>query len=193
MLGCAALLLLVTCFVRGRYERDLAYLIGIAGFVGAAIAVFVIWDYGGGDWVVFSDQLQVDRFGNVIRVIVCGTGLITLFASLGWRTAVAAAGGVRGPAAGGGVRHVDAGRRQHLRVAVRGARALLHHALPAVRLRDAQQGVAGERPEVPRAGLGGLRDPALRLGVPVRRDRLAALRRGLAWRSATGRTTRCSR
>ncbi len=87
LLGCAAALLLVSCFVRGRYERDLAYLIGIGAFVGAAVAVFVIWDYGGGDWVVFANQLQVDRFGNVIRVIVCGTGLITLFASLGWRTA----------------------------------------------------------------------------------------------------------
>ena len=87
LLGCAAALLLVSCFVRGRYERDLAYLIGIGAFVGAAVAVFAIWDYGGGDWVVFANQLQVDRFGNVIRVIVCGTGLITLFASLGWRMA----------------------------------------------------------------------------------------------------------
>jgi NADH-quinone oxidoreductase subunit N len=87
LLGAAAFLLLASCVVRGRYERDLAYLVGIGAFVGAAVAVVVIWDYNGGDWLVFADQLRVDRFGNVVRVIVYGAGLITLLASLGWRTA----------------------------------------------------------------------------------------------------------
>ena len=88
MLGCAGLLLLVTCFVRGRYERDLAYLIGIAAFVGAA-------DRGLRHLGLRRRRLGRVRqpapastsFGNVMRVIVCGTGLITLLASLGWRTA----------------------------------------------------------------------------------------------------------
>jgi NADH-quinone oxidoreductase subunit N len=87
LLGTAGLLLLVSCFVRGRYERDVAYLLGIVALVGSIVAVFVIWDYGGGDWLVFADQLQVDRFGNLVRVVIYGSALITLLASIGWRTA----------------------------------------------------------------------------------------------------------
>jgi NADH-quinone oxidoreductase subunit N len=87
MLGTAAFLLLLTCFVRGRLERDLSFLLGAGAFIGAAVAAGIIWDYGGGDWLVFAEQLQVDRFGNLVRIIICGAGLITLLASVGWRTA----------------------------------------------------------------------------------------------------------
>ena len=89
----------------------------------------------------------------------------------GWSRAARARAGVRRLPARGRGRHGSAGGVQLVHLAVRHARDLLDRAVRAVRVRDAQLGVARGRPEVPRAGLDRLRHPALRRGVPVRRHR----------------------
>ncbi len=84
LLGAASLLLLLAVAVGGRGARDLSFLIGAGAFVGSLIATAQIWDSHGGSWSVLSDQLVVDRFANAVRVIVAGSGLLTLAVAYGW-------------------------------------------------------------------------------------------------------------
>ena len=73
--------------------------------------------------------------------------------------------------------HVPARVRQRLRHAVRRARAVLDLAVRAVRPRRARRGLARERAQVPRDGLGRLGRAALRQRPGLHRHGLAALRR----------------
>jgi NADH-quinone oxidoreductase subunit N len=84
LLGGAAVLLLVAVLLSGRTQRDVAVFVGVGCFIGAGATAIAIWDFGGGDWTVLSGQLRVDRFGNGIRVIVAGAGLLTLLIAYGW-------------------------------------------------------------------------------------------------------------
>ena len=92
----------------------------------------------------------------------------------------AARGGARRvllPAAQRDRRHVRARRGDEPRHAVPRPRAAVDPALRAVRDRDAARGLAGVGPEVPHRRLRRLGDPALRPGVPLRRDGLHRLHR----------------
>lgn len=84
LLGGAALLLLVAVLLEGRTQRDVATVVGLGCFIGSAATAIAIWDFGGGDWLVADGQLRVDRFGNGMRVIVAGAGLLTLLVAYGW-------------------------------------------------------------------------------------------------------------
>jgi NADH-quinone oxidoreductase subunit N len=84
LLGGAAFLLLASIVVRDRRARDVAMVVGMGCFIGSLIAVGVIWDYGGGAWSVLEHQFTIDRFANVVRVIVAGSGLLTLMGAYGW-------------------------------------------------------------------------------------------------------------
>jgi NADH-quinone oxidoreductase subunit N len=84
LLGGAALLLIVAMLFRDRTARDIAMLVGVGCFVGSAVAVTVIWDDGGGTRRVLEDQFVVDRFANLVRVIVAGSGVLTLMGAYGW-------------------------------------------------------------------------------------------------------------
>ena len=84
LLGGAAFLLLASIAVRDRRARDVAMVVGMGCFIGSLIAVGVIWDYGGGAWRVLEGQFVIDRFANVVRVIVAGSGLMTLMGAYGW-------------------------------------------------------------------------------------------------------------
>jgi NADH-quinone oxidoreductase subunit N len=84
LLGGAAFLLLAAVAVQDRRARDLAMFIGMGCFIGSLVAVGVIWDYGGGAWSVLENQFVVDRFANLVRVIVAGSGLLTLMGAYGW-------------------------------------------------------------------------------------------------------------
>ncbi len=84
LLGGAAVLLLVAVLFRDRTARDIAMLVGVGCFVGSAVAVTVIWDHGDGVRAVLDGQFVVDRFANAVRVIVAGSGLLTLMGAYGW-------------------------------------------------------------------------------------------------------------
>ena len=84
LLGGAAFLLLAAVFVQDRRARDVAMFVGMGCFIGSLVAVGVIWDYGGGAWSVLQHQFVIDRFANVVRVIVAGSGLLTLMGAYGW-------------------------------------------------------------------------------------------------------------
>jgi NADH-quinone oxidoreductase subunit N len=78
------LLLVVAVTLRGRRARDAAFLVGAGCLVASAVSAIAIWSDHGGSWPVLADQFIVDRFTNMIRVIVAASGLLTLFASYGW-------------------------------------------------------------------------------------------------------------
>ena len=59
-------------------------IVGMGCFVGSLVAVGVIWDYGGGAWSILEHQFVIDRFANLVRVIVAGSGLLTLMGAYGW-------------------------------------------------------------------------------------------------------------
>ena len=84
LLGGAGFLLLAAVSVQDRRARDLAMFVGMGCFIGSLVAVGVIWDYGGGAWSVLERQFVVDRFANVVRVIVAASGLLTLMGAYGW-------------------------------------------------------------------------------------------------------------
>jgi NADH-quinone oxidoreductase subunit N len=84
LLGGAGFLLLAAVAVRDRLARDVAMFVGMGCFIGSLVAVGVIWDYGGGTWSVLEHQFVVDRFANLVRVIVAGSGLLTLMGAYGW-------------------------------------------------------------------------------------------------------------
>ena len=84
LLGGAALLLLAAVTVHDRRARDLSMFVGMGCFIGSLVAVGVIWNYGDGAWSVLEGQFVVDRFANVVRVIVAGSGLLTLMGAYGW-------------------------------------------------------------------------------------------------------------
>ncbi len=85
LLGGAALALLLACVLRGRVARDVAAVVGIGSFVGAALAAILLWDTHGGSWSVFEGQLEITTFGNAVRVIVAVSGILTVLTAFGWQ------------------------------------------------------------------------------------------------------------
>jgi NADH-quinone oxidoreductase subunit N len=84
LLAAASILLVVAVVTRGRTQRLISVGLGGVAFAAAAIAAISIWDFGGGDWRVFEQQLRVDRFGNGARVLIALAGLLTVLISLSW-------------------------------------------------------------------------------------------------------------
>ncbi len=84
LLGGAGVLLLAAVMVRGRLARDASLVIGVGCFVAAAITAVTLWSEHGGSWSVLADQFVVDRFTNVVRLVVAASGVCTLLAAYGW-------------------------------------------------------------------------------------------------------------
>jgi NADH-quinone oxidoreductase subunit N len=84
MLAGAGVLLIAAVLVRGRLARDVSLLVGGGCLVAAFIATIALWDEHGGVWRVISDQFVVDRYTNLVRLVVIASAMCALLAAYGW-------------------------------------------------------------------------------------------------------------
>jgi NADH-quinone oxidoreductase subunit N len=83
LLVLACLLLLVSSFVAGARARVLSGTISMLGFLGAGLIAWWLWR-NHANWLVMSGQLRVDRFADLVTILVCAAGLATV--ALSWGT-----------------------------------------------------------------------------------------------------------
>ena len=140
----AAAAQLASC--RARSARVISGTISIARRSSApALLAWWLWRHHP-NWLVMSGQLRVDRFADLVTILVCAAGVATVALVVGHAPARRAHGRVPRAAA-------DCGRRacrllaasNSLLVAVRRARAVLDLAVRAVRARRVVGGLARER------------------------------------------------
>jgi NADH-quinone oxidoreductase subunit N len=83
LLGLACVLLLVSSLVSGPVARAVSAAISQAGFVAAALISLWLWRHHP-DWYVMSRQLRVDRFTDLVTILVSIAGFGTV--ALSWGT-----------------------------------------------------------------------------------------------------------
>jgi NADH-quinone oxidoreductase subunit N len=82
LLGLACLLLLLSSFVSGAVARVVSGTISIGGFVASGLITWWLWRHHP-DWLVMSGQLRVDRFADLVTILVSAAGLATVAISWG--------------------------------------------------------------------------------------------------------------
>jgi NADH-quinone oxidoreductase subunit N len=82
LLGLACLLLLLSSFISGATARVVSGTISMAGFVASGLIAWWLWR-NHADWLVMSGQLRVDRFADLVTILVSAAGLATVAISWG--------------------------------------------------------------------------------------------------------------
>ena len=82
LLGLACVLLLLSSFVSGAVARVVSGTISMIGFVASGLIAWWLWRHHA-DWLVMSGQLRVDRFADLVTILVSAAGLATVAISWG--------------------------------------------------------------------------------------------------------------
>ncbi|HEY1479928.1 MAG TPA: NADH-quinone oxidoreductase subunit N [Gaiellales bacterium] len=82
LLTLACVLLLLSSFISGATARVVSGTISMLGFVGSGLVAWWLWRHHP-DWLVMSGQLRVDRFADLVTILVSVAGFATVAISWG--------------------------------------------------------------------------------------------------------------